>query len=116
VGGNGNVGPGGLDRVAANVALARRHNVTDCTVESDQYIFAVTMGGIPHPTINAPTKIRTHQRISLAGRCREQGAEDQQIQLLLGHASIQTTERYLGTRQDLEHAPNDRLGLSWRDE
>ena len=27
--------------------------------------------------------------------------------MLLGHASVQTTERYLGTKQDLVHAPND---------
>jgi site-specific recombinase XerD len=44
------------------------------------------------------------------------GRELEQIQLLLGHASIQTTERYLGTQQDLMNAPNDRLGLKWRDE
>jgi hypothetical protein len=30
---------------------------------------------------------------------------------LLGHASIQTTERYLGSRQILKEALNDRLGL-----
>lgn len=35
----------------------------------------------------------------------------EQIQLSLGHASIQTTERYLGVRQDLTDAPCDRLGL-----
>jgi len=37
--------------------------------------------------------------------------ELEQIQLLLGHASVQTTERYLGTKQDLVHAPNDGIKL-----
>jgi integrase len=32
------------------------------------------------------------------------GGELEHIQLLLGHASVQTTERYLGTKQDLVHA------------
>jgi hypothetical protein len=31
--------------------------------------------------------------------------------LLLGHASIQTTERYLGTEQNLAFAVNDAMGL-----
>lgn len=35
----------------------------------------------------------------------------EQIQLSLGHASIQTTERYLGVQQDLQNAPCDHLGL-----
>jgi integrase len=47
--------------------------------------------------------------------CRSAGGELEQIQLLLGHASIQTTERYLGTRQDLVNASNDKLGLGWRE-
>jgi len=34
-----------------------------------------------------------------------------QIQLSLGHASIETTEQYLGVEQDLTDAPCDRLGL-----
>lgn len=34
-----------------------------------------------------------------------------QIQLSLGHASIKTTERYLGVTQDLQDAPCDHLGL-----
>jgi len=35
----------------------------------------------------------------------------EQIQLSLGHASLQTTERYLGVKQDLVDAPCDRLGV-----
>lgn len=34
-----------------------------------------------------------------------------QIQFLLGHVSIQTTERYLGCKQNLRCAVNDRLGI-----
>jgi site-specific recombinase XerD len=55
-------------------------------------------------------------RRTCAKLCRRHGGELEQIQLLLGHASIQTTERYLGTKQDLANAPNDRLGLKWRDQ
>lgn len=35
----------------------------------------------------------------------------EQIQLSLGHASVVTTERYLGVRQNLHDAPCDYLGL-----
>ena len=51
-------------------------------------------------------------RRSCAKLCRAAGGELEQIQLLLGHASVQTTERYLGTRQDLVHAPNDGIKLT----
>jgi site-specific recombinase XerD len=50
-------------------------------------------------------------RRSCAKMCRAAGGELEQIQLLLGHASVQTTERYLGTKQDLVHAPNDGIKL-----
>jgi len=50
-------------------------------------------------------------RRTCAKLCRAGGGELEQIQLLLGHASVQTTERYLGTKQDLVHAPNDVIKL-----
>jgi integrase len=50
-------------------------------------------------------------RRTCAKLCRSAGGELEQIQLLLGHASVQTTERYLGTKQDLVHAPNDGIKL-----
>jgi integrase len=50
-------------------------------------------------------------RRTCAKLCRAAGGELGQIQLLLGHASVQTTERYLGTKQDLMHAPNDGIKL-----
>ena len=43
--------------------------------------------------------------------CRDAGGELDQIQFLLGHVSVQTTERYLGCKQRLRNAVNDRLGI-----
>ena len=48
-------------------------------------------------------------RRTCAKLCRASGGELEQIQLLLGHASVATTERYLGTRQNLARAVNDNL-------
>jgi integrase/recombinase XerD len=39
------------------------------------------------------------------------GGDLEQIQLLLGHASIQTTKRHLGTEQNLATAVYDALEL-----
>ena len=42
--------------------------------------------------------------------CRKNGGDLEQIKFLLGHSSIQTTERYLGSEQDIEIAVNDIWG------
>ena len=41
----------------------------------------------------------------------DNGGDLEQIKFLLGHASIQTTERYLGSEQEIAVAVNDNLGL-----
>lgn len=51
-------------------------------------------------------------RRTFAKLAREGGAELEQIQLSLGHASVATTERYLGIAQNLQDAPGDRLGIT----
>jgi integrase len=43
--------------------------------------------------------------------CHLAGGELEQIQFLLGHASVQTTEHYLRCKQKLRRAVNDNLGL-----
>jgi hypothetical protein len=43
--------------------------------------------------------------------CHAAGGNLLQTQFLPGDASIQTTERFLGSRQKLKDAGNDRLGL-----
>ena len=50
-------------------------------------------------------------RRTCAKLCRKAGGDIEQIKFLLGHSSIQTTERYLGAEQDVEIAVNDNLGL-----
>jgi hypothetical protein len=59
--------------------------------------------GVPHL---APHDLRrTFAKLAHKGR-----AALEQIQLSLGHASIVTTERYLGVRQDLHDAPCESPG------
>jgi integrase len=50
-------------------------------------------------------------RRTCAKLCRKNGGDLEQIKFLLGHSSIQTTERYLGSEQDLAVAVNDNLRL-----
>jgi integrase len=57
-------------------------------------------------------KLAPHDlRRTCARPCHLAGGELDQIQFLLGHVSIQTTERYLGCKQKLRVAVNDRMGI-----
>lgn len=58
--------------------------------------------GMPHV---APHDLRR----TFAYLAYQGGAPIEQIQLSLGHASIKTTERYIGIRQDFTHAPSDAI-------
>jgi site-specific recombinase XerD len=57
-------------------------------------------------------KLAPHDlRRTCARLCHRAGGELDQIQFLLGHVSVQTTERYLGCKQRIRSAVNDRIGI-----
>jgi site-specific recombinase XerD len=50
-------------------------------------------------------------RRTCARLCHVAGGELEQIQFLLGHVSVQTTEKYLGCKQKRRIAVNDHIGI-----
>jgi site-specific recombinase XerD len=57
-------------------------------------------------------KLAPHDlRRTCARLCHASGGELEQIQFLLGHVSVETTERYLGCKQRIRSAVNDRIGI-----
>jgi hypothetical protein len=57
-------------------------------------------------------KLAPHDlRRTCARLCHASGGEVEQIEFLLGHVSVQTTERYLGCKQRIRSAVNDRIGI-----
>ena len=76
---------------------------------SSEAIWVVVQGA--GAKIGVPS-LRPHDlRRTCAKLCRGKGGRIEQIQAMLGHASIATTQRYLGTVQNLKHAVNDDLGI-----
>jgi len=63
-------------------------------------------------TLNQQVTLRPHDlRRTFAKLALKGGAPLEQIQITLGHSSILTTERYLGVKQNLMHAPCDVVGV-----
>jgi site-specific recombinase XerD len=57
-------------------------------------------------------KIAPHDcRRTCARLCHVAGGELEQIQFLLGHVSVQTTEQYLGCKQRFRSAVNHKIGI-----
>jgi integrase len=89
--------------------LPSAHSHHCCDEECGSYIWSVveqssTQIGIEH--------FGAHDlRRTCANVCRKNGGDLEQIKFLLGHSSIQTTERYLGSEQEIAVAVNDNLGL-----
>src|SRR2546423_11208167 len=77
----------------------RRHGQTENQAE-----LCCEKAGLQHI---APHDLRR----TCAKLCHTSGGELEQIQFLLGHASVQTTERYLGCKQNLGHPVNDLFEL-----
>lgn len=62
-------------------------------------------------------KIAPHDlRRTCARLCHEAGGELEQIQFLLGHISVQTTEQYLGCKQRFRSAVNHHIGVEPNDD
>ena len=99
---------------AASVATGRvfravsRHGTPGGTGISENVVWYVIRNCAQHLELDhlAPHDLRS----TCATLCHVNGGELEQIQFLLGHASVLTTERYLGCKQNLEEPVNDRFG------
>jgi len=98
------IGAGPLFRPVAKGSAVRSRPLTEKAVWCVVREYAARLG-LPRL---APHDLRR----TCAHLCRAAGGDLEQIQFLLGHASIQTTERYLGSRQNLAAAVNDRLDFT----
>ena len=90
-------------------AVDRKGKVWGCGVSQNVVGYVVKTccerAGLEHI---APHDLRR----TCAKLCHDSGGELEQIQFLLGHASVQTTERYLGCKQNLGHPVNDLFELA----
>ena len=76
---------------------------------SPKVIWAVVKAGCSKGPLE---NVAAHEpRGTCARLCHESGGDLEQIQFLLGHVSVQATERYLACKRRLRNAVNDNIGL-----
>jgi integrase/recombinase XerD len=90
-------------------AVDRLGNVAERSISSYSVLPLVAEYG---RSIGIDVKPRDLRR-TCAQLCRTEGGELEQIQLLLGHASVETTQHYLGRKRTVASAPNGRLRMKW---
>lgn len=97
------ISTGRLFRCVCRASKTWGNGVSECVVWHvvKQYAKAVGLSQV------APHDLRR----SCAKLCHASGGELEQIQFLLGHVSVQTTERYLGCKQRIRGAVNDHIGI-----
>jgi hypothetical protein len=73
--------------------------------------FQTLLGQIAGPSCVLGPEVELLPIPGIRFRTNRAGGELEQIQFLLGHVSVETTERYLGCKQRLRSAVNDHIGL-----
>jgi len=89
-------------------------NNTSMKGKRDRALLALLLACGPrrHEAVSLVTKLAPHDlRRTCAKLCQASGGELEQIQFLLGHVSVRTTERYQGSQQRIRSAVNDRIGI-----
>ena len=89
-------------------AMRRGDRLSQTSVFTSQAIYDV----VSEYAAKLGVDVRPHDlRRTFAKLAHKGSAPVEQIQLSLGHSSLQTTDRYIGVQQDLHSAPCDALGL-----
>src|SRR5215472_1901782 len=89
----------------------RSHGREKCGVEASRKTWSGTWSELCCQRVGLEHIAPHDLRRTCAKLCHDRGGELEQIQFLLGHASVQTTEHYLGCKQNLGHPVNDLFDL-----
>ena len=102
--------------IDSGLRLPSRGNYAECTRTPTRVGACLrTKCGIVRHTAELLLCRMRHRRRTCARLCYVAGGELEQIQFLLGHVSVQTTEKYLGCKQKLRVAVNDHIGIEPED-